>query len=120
MYTLGKVIQGRKDAGLTTYCFFLEVQKAYGTLWRNGMWKKMWETGIREEMWRMMKKIAECARSAVVLDGELSKHVAILQGVAQGCALSPNLFKVRINGMIAAVEVAKHGVTMGEDTRCRG
>ena len=22
VYTLGKIIQGRKDAGLTTYCFF--------------------------------------------------------------------------------------------------
>ena len=27
-YTLGKIIQGRKDAGRTTYCFFLHVQKA--------------------------------------------------------------------------------------------
>ena len=28
VYTLGKIIQGRKDAGLMTYCFFLDVQKA--------------------------------------------------------------------------------------------
>ena len=25
VYTLGKIIQGRKDARLTTYCFFLDV-----------------------------------------------------------------------------------------------
>ena len=31
IYTLGKIIQGRKDAGLTTYCF-LDVQKAYDTV----------------------------------------------------------------------------------------
>ena len=37
VYTLGKIIQGRKDAGLTTYCFFLHVQKAYDTVhtWRD-------------------------------------------------------------------------------------
>ena len=35
VYTLGNTIQGRKDAGLTMYCFFLDVQKAYGTVWRN-------------------------------------------------------------------------------------
>ena len=35
VYTLGKIIGGRKDAGLTTYCFFLDVQKAYDTVWRN-------------------------------------------------------------------------------------
>ena len=32
VYTLGKKIQGRKDRGLTTYCFFLGVPKAYDTL----------------------------------------------------------------------------------------
>ena len=32
VYTLGQIIQGRKDAGLTTYCFFLDVQKAYDTV----------------------------------------------------------------------------------------
>ena len=45
VYTLGKKIQGGKDAGLTTYCFFLDVQKAYGRAWRNGLWKNMWDIG---------------------------------------------------------------------------
>ena len=38
------------------------------------------------------------------------------KGVAQGCTLSPNLFRVDMNYMIVAVEAAKQGVTMGEDT----
>ena len=33
--TLNKILQGGKDAGLTTYCFFLNFQKAYDTVWRN-------------------------------------------------------------------------------------
>ena len=59
--------------------------------------------------------MTECATSAVMLDGEISKYVDILQGAAQGCTLSPNLFKVYINDMIVAVEAAKQGVTVGED-----
>ena len=39
-HTSGKVIQGRKDAGLTTHCLFLDVQKAYDTVWRNGSLEK--------------------------------------------------------------------------------
>ena len=31
VYTLGKIPQGGKDVGLTTYYFFLDVQKAYDT-----------------------------------------------------------------------------------------
>ena len=32
MYTLGKLIQGRKEAGLTTSCFFQDIQKAYDSM----------------------------------------------------------------------------------------
>ena len=42
----------------------------------------------------MMNKMTECARSAVMLGGEISQHFDILREVAQGCTLSPNLFKV--------------------------
>ena len=73
VYTLSKIIQGRKDTGRTTYCFFLDVQKAHDTVWRNGLWKKLWEAGIRGKMWRMVKKMTECAKSAMMLDGEISK-----------------------------------------------
>ncbi|CAB1099601.1 unnamed protein product [Ectocarpus sp. CCAP 1310/34] len=113
VYTLSKIIQGRKDAGRTTYCFFLDVQKAYDTVWRNGLWKKMWDIGIRGKMWRMLKKMTECTRSAVMLDGEISKYVDILQGVAQGCTMSPTLFKIYINDLIRAVEAVRQGVQVG-------
>ena len=67
-------------------------------------------------MWKMLKTMTECARSAVILEWGISKYGDILQGVAQGCTLSPNLLKVYVNDMIVAVEAAKQGVTMGEDT----
>ena len=44
--------------------------------------------GIRGMMWRMMKNVKEWARSAVMLDGEISKHVDITQGVARRFTLS--------------------------------
>lgn len=43
-------------------------------------------------MWRMVKKMMECARRALMLDGEISKFVDILQGVALGCTPPPNIF----------------------------
>ena len=67
-------------------------------------------------MWRMMKNRTPCARSVAMLDGEVSSNVDVLQGVAQRCTISPNLFKVYINDMIVAVEAATQEVTVGEDT----
>ena len=47
-----------------------------------GSGKSGGKLGLRENMWRMMKKMAECTRSAVMLDGEISKYVDIVHGVA--------------------------------------
>ena len=68
-------------------------------------------------MWRM-KKMTECARRAVMLDGEILKCVDVLQGVAQGCTWSLNSFKVHINDMIVAVEAAKQESRWGR-IQCR-
>ena len=48
VYTFGNILQGRKDAGLTTYCFFLDVQKAYDTVWRMGCGKICGKLGSEE------------------------------------------------------------------------
>ena len=37
VYTLGRITNCIKDAGLTAYCVFLVVQKAYDTVLRNGL-----------------------------------------------------------------------------------
>ena len=56
--------------GKKTYAFFLDVQKAYDTVWRNGLWVKLWDLGVRGRMWRVIKRMYEASRSAVLLDGE--------------------------------------------------
>ena len=45
-------------------------------------------------MWRVIKKMYESSKSAVLLEGEKSDTFTIEQGVAQGCSLSPILFSV--------------------------
>ena len=67
----------------------------------------------------MFKKMTECARSAVMLDREISKNVDIFQRDAQVCTLSPILFKVYVNGMTVAVE-AEGKESRWEKIRCRG
>ena len=47
------------------------IRKLYDTVWRNGLWVKMWELGVRGKMWRVIKEMYRVSRSAV-LDGECS------------------------------------------------
>ncbi|CAB1103801.1 unnamed protein product [Ectocarpus sp. CCAP 1310/34] len=114
VFTVGRIIQDRKRAGKPTYCFFLDVKKAYDTVWRNGLWKQLSKYGIKGKMWRVLKKMTECTKSAVMLDGELSKFFDIEQGVPQGCTLSPTLFQVFINDLLEVVEAVRKGVKVGD------
>ena len=40
-------MQGRFREDKETYAFFLDVQKAYDTVWRDGLWLKLWDTGVK-------------------------------------------------------------------------
>ena len=67
-------------------------------------------------MWRMTKSMTECARSAVMLYNRRRniEYVDILQGVAQGCTLSPNLFKMCIYIFIYICRVPLRDVGNGK------
>ena len=43
------------------------------TVWRNSLWVKMLELGVRGKMWRVIKEMYRVSRSAVLVDGECSK-----------------------------------------------
>ena len=49
-------MQGRLREDKETYAFFLGVQKAYDTVWRDGLWLKLWDMGVKGRMWRVIKK----------------------------------------------------------------
>ena len=73
------------------------MQKAYDTVWRDGLWLKLWDMGVKGKMWRVVKGLYEVSRSA---GWEKSNMFSVEQGVAQGCSLSPILFLVLILLMI--------------------
>ena len=42
VYTLNEIVQGRLREDKKTYAFFLDIQKAYDTVWHDGLWYKLW------------------------------------------------------------------------------
>ena len=72
VYTVGNIIQGRRDGELKSVLLFLDAKKVSDPVWRNGSWKKSWEVGIRGKMWTTMKSMKECATSTVMLGGGIS------------------------------------------------
>ena len=104
IFTLNELIQGRLKEGKKTFSFFLDIQKAYDSVWRNGLWLKLWNMGVKGKMWRVIKTMYNSSRSAVLLEGEKSSTFSVEQGVAQGCSLSPILFSVFISDLLEEIE----------------
>ena len=100
VYTLNEIVQGGLRENKKTYAFFLDIQKAYDTVWHDGLWYKLWDMGVKGRMWRVIKKMYMSSRSAVLLEGEKSDLFNVEQGVAHGCSLSPILFSVFINDLL--------------------
>jgi len=46
IFILKETIRGRGRAKKKTYCCFLDIRKAYDTVFREGLWKRMLEKGI--------------------------------------------------------------------------
>ena len=42
VFTLSELVQGK-----CTYAFFLDIQKAYDTVWRDGLWLKLRDLGVK-------------------------------------------------------------------------
>ena len=65
------------------------------------------------EVWRVIKKMYESSKSAVLLEGEKSDTFTIEQGVvAQGCSLYHILFSVFVNDLLKEVEQTGLGIQL--------
>ena len=42
MCTLNEIVQGRLREDKKTYAIFLDIQKAYNSVWHDGLWYKLW------------------------------------------------------------------------------
>ena len=72
LYTVNQIVQGRLREDKKTYAFFLDIQKAYDSVWHDGLWYKLWDMGVKGRMWRVIKKMYESSKSVVLLEGEKS------------------------------------------------
>jgi exonuclease III len=113
IFVLDQILRGRKAEGKDTFLFFLDVRKAFDTVWRDGLLLKLWEAGVRGRIWSLVKAMYANNYSAILSDGSPSRWFKIWQGVRQGDSASPSLFKLFVNDLAVELKAQGLGVSIG-------
>ena len=85
------LIKNRKLSRQDTYACFADFKKAFDSVPRDLLWKKLLKSGINN-IFTSIKALYTNTSSAIKVNNDLSSPIIIHLGVKQGCPLSPTLF----------------------------
>ena len=107
-----EILASRKERGHTTYATFVDVRKAYDTVWREKAYCNIHDAGVRGKLWRQLQ----------VMHGGLSRKVRhplgdtetfeVRRGVAQGAVESPWVYSSFIEGLARALKESGFGIVI--------
>ena len=114
IFALRQVVEQRWEYALPIYCSFIDLEKAYDSVWRGGMWQIAKYYGIPAQIVELLKNWYEGISSCVRLEEGDGDWFPIRTGLRQGCVLSPSLFNVYMDAIMRKVtEDTAGGVMVG-------
>ena len=92
------------ERGSKVFSCFLDVRKAFDTVWIDGLLYKLFlELGIKGRMWLAIRDLYTSVKAQVFYEGSLSGKVDVSQGTGQGRILAPFMYKVYVNGSLTVL-----------------
>ena len=113
--TLTSIIETRKKARKSTYCAFIDFQKAFDTVNRDILWQKLQNVGIKDKLFASIRALYDKVMCTVRINGFSTDWFEVKCGLKQGCPLSPVLFSFFINDLALKMKGTDVGVVCGEE-----
>jgi hypothetical protein len=110
IFMLAQVIKARKRNKQDTYLLFLDIEKAYDSVWRSGLLYHLWDKGITGKMFRVLAQMTDNPSSMVMHKGTYSDSFTPGMGWEQGDTLATTMFNVHIDAVLQHVWTEHPGV----------
>ena len=88
LFVLNGITQLRRSQGKKTWLAFLDLRKAFPSVWREGFWGKINKLGLGGKFLRMCRAIYSKTTARVRIGAALSTPFSVPVGLREGCVLS--------------------------------
>ena len=99
-----KRVQGQSNTKNFLYVAFVDFQKAFDSVWREGLYFKLLKAGINGHFLKIVEDMYSKYCMVVKLTDGYSEKIPTNTGVKQGCVISPMLFNFYINDLPEYIE----------------
>ena len=116
---MNEIIERTIRTGKKGYIAFIDIKKDYDRLDRNCLFKVMENlVGIPEKFRNIIKSMHTNAKMKFIIGDIETNWVDCDRGVRQGCIMSPLLFNLYTEELIARVKNVNSGIQVGRDMIC--
>ena len=109
VFAVKQVCEKYLTNGKDVYWAFLDLEKAYDTIDRHGIWQMLRVYEVGEKLLKAVQSCYIDSRACVRVENDVSELFPINVGLRQGCVMSQWLFNAYMDGVVREVNVRVHG-----------
>ena len=113
IFVLNTILWRAKALGENVHLGFVDISKAYDSVNREVLWKKLENIGIRGVFLETLKSLYIGDSVRCVFNDTATRPVYLRRGLRQGCSLSPLLFALYICDIGATLSTSTLGFSLG-------
>ena len=102
IFTLNAIVKKylkRTSGNKKIYCCFVDFSKAFDTLWRPFILKKLFDYNIGGKFYSVIKNMLISSQACVKMPSSVSQYFAMSLGIKQGDPMSPTIFNIFLNDL---------------------